>query len=150
MVDMYLASIRPKYAYRIFTGMKKYELRRYFGLKPSKGSIMVVYASGSVKAILGEFIVGEVLFGKPSEIWDMLMDIKDAGVGLDDYSYIKGSRYALAIEIDRTITYKKPITLDTIRNIIPDFNPPMSFRILRSDEPLYELIIRKARSMTNT
>lgn len=33
----YLFSIRPVYAYRIFTGVKKYELRRYLGFEIERG-----------------------------------------------------------------------------------------------------------------
>ncbi|MET1160617.1 MAG: DNA-binding protein [Thermoprotei archaeon] len=145
---MYLASIRPKYVYRIFTGIKKFELRKWIGLKPPTGSTIVVYASGNVKAIVGEFRVGKVVFAKPTDIWDYLSTIEDSGVGLEDYQYIRGSKYALALEILDPILYVKPITLKEIKNIIPGFSPPLSFRELNRDEPLYELIIRKAREYT--
>ncbi|RLG80962.1 MAG: DNA-binding protein [Thermoprotei archaeon] len=142
---MYLASIKPKYAYRIFAGIKKFELRRWFGLKPVQGSVIIVYASGNVKAIIGEFRVGRVLFAKPNEIWDALSEMKEAGIGSDDYQYIRGSKYALAIEVVDPVLYTKPITLKELKSIIPGFMPPLSFRELRPYEPLYELIVRKAR-----
>jgi len=145
---LYLASIKPKYAYRIFTGTKKFELRRWIGIRPIENSTIVVYASGSVKAIIGEFKVGRVLFAKPSDIWDMLSTLGNTGVGVEDYQYIKGAKKALAIEVVNPILYIKPITLDEIRNIIPRFTPPMSFRELSIHEPLYEMIIRKARELT--
>ncbi len=146
--ELYLASIKPKYAYRIFTGIKKYELRRWFGLRPDTNSIIIVYVSGSVKAVIGEFSVGKVLFAKPNDIWKTLSSMSKSGVGSEDYSYIKGSKYALAIEVVNPILYVKPIRLDEIRNILPGFMPPMSFRKLSIDEPLYELIIKKARENT--
>jgi predicted transcriptional regulator len=145
---MYLMSIRPKYAYRIFTGIKKFELRKWFGVKPEEGSIIIVYASGSVRAIIGEFRVGRIIMGKPSYVWDKLSAMESIGVGLEDYQYIRGSKTAMAIEVVDPILYVKPITLEEIRSIIHGFMPPFSFRRLYRDEPLYELIIRKAREST--
>ena len=145
---IYLASIRPKYVYRIFTGVKKFELRKWIGIRPPKGSIIIVYASGSIRAIVGEFRVGRVLFARPGDIWNMLMAMEKPGVGAEDYQYIRGAKYALAIEIINPVMYVKPITLDELRRIIPGFMPPMSMREIDRNEPLYELVIRKAREMT--
>ncbi len=145
---IYLASIRPKYVYRIFTGVKKFELRKWIGIRPPKGSTIVVYASGSVKAIVGEFRVGRVFFAQPSDIWNILMTMEKSGIGAEDYQYIRGAKYALAIEILNPILYVKPIKLDELRRIIPGFMPPMSMKELSKDDPLYELIIRKARETT--
>ncbi len=145
---MYLASIRPKYVYRIFTGVKKFELRKWIGIRPPRGSVVVVYASGSVRAIVGEFRVGRVFFARPNDIWNVLMTMDKPGVGVEDYQYIRGARYAIAIEIINPILYVKPIPLNDIRSIIPGFMPPMSIRELDVNEPLYELIIRKAREAT--
>jgi len=145
MSEIYLISIKPRYAYRIFTGVKKYELRRYLGFKPSTGSIMIVYVSGNVKAILGEFKAGRVLYGSPDEIWSFLRNIGDTGVGLDDFKYIQGSKQALAIEIIEPRLYCKPLKLDDLRRIIPGFEPPLSIVKIDEYDPVYEMVIRKAR-----
>lgn len=141
----YLMSIKPKYAYRIFTGIKKFELRKWFGIMPEQGSIVVVYASGSVKAIIGEFRVGRIIRGTPSEIQRFLELETETGVSREDYNYIHGSKNAMAIEVIEPRLYSKPITLKELRSILPGFMPPLSFRRLHPLEPLYELIIRKAR-----
>jgi len=145
MSEIYLISIKPRYAYRIFTGVKKYELRRYLGLKPSTGSLMIVYVSGKVKAVLGEFKAGRVFYGSPEEIWSILRNIGDTGVGLDDFKYIQGSKQALAIEIVEPKLYYKPLKLDELRRIIPGFEPPLSMVRIDEYDPVYELVIRKAR-----
>ncbi len=148
MEEIYLMSIRPKYAYRIFTGIKRFELRKWFGIVPARGSIIIVYSSGSVKAIIGEFRVGRVFLGAPSEVWDFLTQQPNTGVGRDDYSYIHGSRKAMAIEVVDPKLYSKPIKLAELRSIIPGFMPPLSFRRIDPFEPLYQVIIRKARLTT--
>ncbi len=142
---MYLMSIRPRYAYRIFSGSKKYELRRWFGLRPEPGEIIVVYASGNVRAIIGEFTAGRVIYGEPEEVWRYIMGQRDHGVRREDKEYIAGSRTAMAIEVLNPRLYPEPVSLYKLRNIIPGFNPPMSFRILDRDEPLYRLIIARLR-----
>jgi len=146
--EIYLASIKPKYAYRIFAGSKKFELRKWIGVKPNKGSTIVVYVSGNVRAIVGEFRVGRVIFAPPDDLWNMLMSLEDPGVSAEDYQYIRGARYALALEVLDPLVYIKPITLKELRRIIPGFNPPLSMREASIDEPLYELVIRKAREAT--
>ncbi len=145
MGELYLMSIKPKYAYRIFTGIKRFELRKWFGLVPPRGSIIIVYASGSVKAIIGEFKVGRVFMGSPSDVWSYLERQENTGVGREDYSYIHGSRKAMAIEVIEPRLYNKPIRLSELKSIIPDFMPPLSFRRIDPYEPLYQLVIRRAR-----
>ncbi|MEM4748427.1 MAG: DNA-binding protein [Thermosphaera sp.] len=143
----YLFSIRPVYAYRIFTGVKKYELRRYLGFEIERGDEIVLYVSGRVKSIMGEFTAGRVIRGSPEEVWRRLSRIPDAGVGEGDYKYIKGSRQAMAIEVLNPLVYPSPVDLTTLRRIIPDFNPPLSMKMLDENDPLIELIIRRVRRL---
>jgi len=144
-IKIYLMSVKPKYAYRIFAGMKKFELRRWFGIRPEPGSIVVVYVSGNIKAIVGEFIVGKVVYGTPKKVWDYVQSIPESGIYPEDRVYIDGDKPAMAIEVLKPRLYRKPIKIDEIRRIIPDFFPPMSFRELDRNEPLYKLLIRRLR-----
>lgn len=145
--EMYLISIKPKYAYRIFAGVKKYELRRWFGVKPQPGSLMIVYVSGNIRSLIGEFKAGKVLYGTPSKIWEIVTSQPNTGIFPEDKSYIVGGNPAIAIEILEPRLYRRPVTLDEIRRIIPDFTPPLSFRELYPHEPLYRLLIRKLRKL---
>jgi len=144
--NMYLMSIRPKYARAIFAGIKKYELRRLIGL-PSipEGSLIIVYASGNVKSIVGEFTAGKVYRGTPESIWNIASGKKN-GVGEDAWNYIRGSKKAMAIEVKNPRLYPRPVTLDEIRRIIPGWMPPMSYRQIDDGAPIVELIIKPLRS----
>ena len=144
---MYLMSIRPKYAYKIFAGIKKYELRRWIGIRLDPGSLIVVYASGNVRALIGEFRAGKIVYGSPTKVWNYVRSVPSSGVDMEDRSYIVGSKTALAIEVLSPKLYKHPVKLDELRRIIPGFNPPLSFRELSETEPLYRLIIRKLRRL---
>lgn len=144
-MEMYLISILPLYAHRILTGKKKMELRRYFGLKPGSGSIFVIYASGSTRAIVGEFKAGEVYVGKPEEIARIALS-GETGVFKSDLKYIRGSKIAIGIEIKEVKVYKRPVKLEELRRIFPGFQPPLSFRRIDENEPLYVLLLERLRA----
>ncbi len=142
---LYLISIKPHYAYQIFRGTKKYELRRGVSGQIPEGAVMIVYASGHVRAIIGEFRVGRVIHGNASEVWDHVVRDRSSGIGGDAWRYIRGSSRAMALEVLEPRMYPRRVTLEEIRRIIPGWNPPLSYKLLREGEPLYELIIRKLR-----
>ncbi len=145
MGNIYLMSIKPKFAFEIFSGKKKYELRRWIGVPVSPGSIIVVYVSGSVRAIMGEFKVGRVIEGDAKYLWRQLMGIPNAGIDKDDWPYIRNARRALAIEVLDPVLYKHPVKLETLRSIFPGFNPPQSYWLLVEGDPVLELLIRILR-----
>ena len=140
---MYLMSIRPKFAYQIFTGEKKFELRRAMNINIEPGSKIILYVSGKVKAILGEFTAGRIIEGSAEAVWRTIRQYGNVGIDADDWPYIKGARKALAIEVLNPVMYDRPIRLDEIRRIIPGFMPPISFRRLYPGEPLVKLLIEK-------
>ena len=70
---MMLMSIRPKYAYQILSGAKKYELRRRLTFVPY-GTRVIIYASGNVKAIVGEFKAGRKYTMSLNLLWDLVKD----------------------------------------------------------------------------
>jgi len=70
---MWLSPIEPQYACSILRGVKKYELKGFskdhrLGVK--EGSIIVIYATRSIKATLGGFIAGKHIEGTPDEVWN--------------------------------------------------------------------------------
>ncbi len=138
-------SIKPKYAYKILAGEKKYELRRVVSGRINEGSVLVLYASGRVKAIIGEFTAGKVFCGSPKYVWGIAYR-EGSGVYREDWSYIAGSREAMAIEVISPRTYRNSVKLEDLRIIMPWFNPPLSYRRLSASEPLYKLIIGLLRN----
>ncbi len=142
---MFLMSIRPKFAYQIFTGRKKFELRRWIGIEIPSNSIIIVYVSGNVRAIMGEFTVGKVIMGPPMFIWNEVRRYPDSGIDEDDKPYIIGAKKAMALEVLNPKLYVRSITLDELRTIIPGFNPPLSYRRLYENEPLFKLVLKYIR-----
>ncbi len=142
---IYLMSIRPQFAFQIFRGVKKFELRRWIGVPIEEGSVIVVYASGRVKAIVGEFRVGRVIEGRAEEVWREVMRHPSPGVDHRDWPYIRGAERALALEVRNPVLYPRKVTLDELRMVIPGWAPPLSYKVLRVGEPVYELVIKPLR-----
>jgi len=141
----FLMSIRPQFAYQILRGEKKFELRRRISTPVAPGSVVVIYASGSVKALVGEFLVGRVYSGTAEEVWRQVMMHPSPGVDRDDWPYIRGSKRAMALEVERVLVYPVQVSLRELRRIIPGWQPPISYKVLREGEPLYELVVKKLR-----
>ncbi len=143
--DMYLMSIRPKYAREIIAGRKRFELRKLSGVPPiEEGAVIVMYVSGDVKSIVGEFRAARVIRGTPELVWGVASQ-PGSGVGDDAWQYIRGARRAMAIEVGERYVYERRITLEEIRRVIPGWQPPFSYRRIGEGEPLYELVIRRLR-----
>ena len=115
-----LMSIKTEYANKIFDRIKLYELRK----KPLKENVdtIIVYSSGKVKKVVGEFKIEKIIKDSPDKIWDLGEEV----LGIDKksfFNYFKNSQYAFAIKIKNTIKYDTPKKLS-------DFNiekAPQSF-----------------------
>lgn len=122
-----LMSIKTEYANKIFDGIKLYELRK----KPLKENVdkIIVYSSGKVKKVVGEFKIEKIIKDSPDKIWDLGEEV----LGIDKksfFNYFKNSQYAFAIKIKNTIKYDTPKKLS-------DFNiekAPQSFCYIKEDE----------------
>ncbi|MEM4475184.1 MAG: ASCH domain-containing protein, partial [Fervidicoccaceae archaeon] len=79
--DLFLFSLRPEYAKALFSGLKKYELRRGAGSDLKRGDLAVVYVSGRIKRLFGCFEIGSVFRGSPEEVWRYVSSKRDSGVG---------------------------------------------------------------------
>jgi predicted transcriptional regulator len=142
---VYLMSIRPQYARAIFAGRKKYELRKLSGVRPiEEGAIIIVYSSGKVKSIVGEFKAGRVIIGTPEKIW-AIVRAPGSGIGEDAWPYVRGAKRAMAIEVVSPRLYERPVTLEEIRRVIPGWMPPFSYKRLEEGERIYDLLIKRLR-----
>lgn len=142
MREYFLFSIRPEYASAIFSGVKRFELRRGSGEALKQGDIVIVYASGRVKRIFGRFVVGRIYRGPPARIWRIVTSIRDSGVGRDAWRYIEGSSVAVAIEVLEPKAFTVRPSLHEIRSIFPSWNPPLSYARIDERSPVFRLFIK--------
>lgn len=100
-----LMSIKTEYTNKILDKIKLYELRK----KPFNENVdtVIIYSSGKVKKVVGEFKIDEIIKDTPDNIWNLGEDV----LGIDKksfYEYFKHSKYAYAIKIKDVIKYDIP------------------------------------------
>ena len=129
-----LVSIRPRFVEQIFAGTKTVELRR---LRPrvQAGDLVVVYASGTQKALVGAFQIANVLAVSPTSIWRRF-GAKTGLTKAEFDSYFTGLDTGFAIEVARTWQLAAPVHLATLRRQRGGFHAPQSYRYLDLGEVL--------------
>lgn len=129
-----LLSIRPRFVEAIFDGTKTVELRR---VKPrlQAGDLVVIYASGTTKGIVGAFEVAGVTAATPKNIWRK----HNGGSGLAKTEfdrYFAGVSTGYAIRIGKLWKHPVPVLLGALRELRAGFRPPQSYHYWKRDELL--------------
>ncbi|XGV94915.1 MAG: ASCH domain-containing protein [Leptolyngbya sp. BL-A-14] len=127
-----LLSIRPKYADKIFGGIKEVELRR---TRPRlcEGDLVIVYASSPKKALIGTFEVERIIQKPLNELWREVQG--KASISYEDFCcYYEGLSVGCGIFLDNTHYFNKPIELERLRREWDNFRPPQSYRYLKPSE----------------
>jgi predicted transcriptional regulator len=133
-----LISLLPKWAEEILSGDKKWEYRR-IRIKAQPESRIIFYASKRLQAIVGEAIIEKVICA-PIEllIRQTINEVLETPEDLRES--FKGKEIGCAIKIKSPIKYKKPVTLQEIREKIPGFRPPQSFYYISDENPLIQML----------
>jgi len=127
-----LISIRPKYAEKIFSGIKTVELRR---VRPrlKSGDLVLVYVSSPTKALMGAFEVDSVTGGSPRQIWEKFNG--KSGLTKSEFNdYYEGAKQAFAVVLKRLWKFEKPVKLTQLRRNRSGFRPPQSYHYLTFEE----------------
>jgi len=129
-----LVSIRPRFAQQIFAGTKTVELRR---IRPrvQAGDLVVVYASGEQKALVGAFQIAKVYAASPNSIWRRF-GTKTGITKAELDIYYSGLETGFAIEVERTWRLPAPVDLAALRRQRGGFHAPQSYRYLDLGEVL--------------
>jgi predicted transcriptional regulator len=115
-----LLSIKPVFAYNIFTGKKKFEYRRTIFKEPVDR--IIVYASSPVKMVIGEFSVKDILFEDLDYLWCKTKN--HSGITKEHfYSYFYDKDRGYAIKVGKIIRYQTPSPLHDLYGI----KAPQSF-----------------------
>jgi len=123
-----LVSIRPRFVEQIFAGTKTVELRR---IRPrvKAGDLVIIYASGSQKALVGAFQIADVVAASPATIWRRYGS--KTGVTKCEFDgYFTDLKIGFAIVVARTWQLASPIQLATLRSQQGGFHAPQSYRYL--------------------
>lgn len=114
-MTVWIFPIKPLFAAQIYSGLKKYELRRR--VRVSRGDLVVLYETAPVKALTGEFVAGEVVL-KPAEVVrrDVIAGLL-RGCDERDLPYVGLKGVVAVIEVRAPRVYPEPITLDELRKL---------------------------------
>lgn len=141
-----LLSIRPKYADLIFNGRKTIELRR---VRPriQRGSIILIYVSSPVKALMGGFLVQKVIQGSPTYLWRVIGN--ETGITKKEFeTYYSGLSLGFAISASKVWQLKNPIVLNKLKQRWENFTPPQGYRYINLQEIDNDLLLQNLKGET--
>ncbi|MHA1357892.1 MAG: hypothetical protein ACTSRC_07275 [Candidatus Helarchaeota archaeon] len=131
-------SIKPKFSRQIFSGTKKYELRKT-PIKNKSEKFVFVYESSPTKAIVGSFKINKILKNTPQAIWNAFKN--EIGISqVEFFAYFKQKQWAYAIKITQPQEFKEHISLEELRELNESWRPPQSFCYLKNDSEVNSLI----------
>lgn len=133
VADGLFMSIKPHYAERILTGEKTVELRRKSPTRTP--SAVVIYGSGTVKAVMGTADLSGIRTASPAEIWDEYgIHSGIARRAFDEY--FAGSDRATALVLENARAAERRIPLPALRHF--GLEPPQSWRYISG--PLLDVL----------
>lgn len=130
-----LLSIRPEHAHRIFTGSKRFELRKV--LPVADFGRVFLYETGGT-GIVGWFDVGEIIRQPIDRLWKT---VGNAATSHDRfYAYFSTAREGYAIAIRNSRRFQNPISANGLNGDRLKLQPPQSFIILEPGQPFWTLL----------
>ncbi|MEU3114308.1 ASCH domain-containing protein [Micromonospora chalcea] len=128
-----LLSLRPRFADAILSGTKTVELRRR-PINAQPGTLVILYSSAPVMAIVGTARLRQVMVSDPQTAWGNHHPA--LGLQKDEYDgYLDGSPLAYLLHLTQVCTLNEPLHLHRLRQD-GGFHPPQSFRYVAPSDPL--------------
>ncbi|ARI79418.1 ASCH domain-containing protein [Microcystis sp. LEGE 00066] len=128
-----LMSIKPKYVEKILKGEKTAEFRRSMYSSIKKGDQVFIYSSSPQKALVGKFIIDEIINDTVENLWKLKG--KEGCISYEEFmNYYDGISSGHCLVLKEIITFPAPIKLEELRSQIVNFRVPQSCRYLRPDE----------------
>lgn len=104
-----LLSIKPKYVDAIIAGSKTVEYRTRIR-KDARVTKVLIYRSGDMKKVVGEFDIGRIIGGTPEQVWEQTKEL--GGIARSDYfRYFANRNRAYAYCICNLKLYSDPMSL---------------------------------------
>jgi predicted transcriptional regulator len=127
-----LLSVAPRFATRIFAGMKTVELRKV-PPKLMKGDLVLLYVTSPEKSLQGVLRVTGIKSGKPEELWEE--NKERVGLSHTEFKdYFNGTAIGCAISFDNIEQLDVPLSLATLRTLFPGFQPPQVHRYVSAED----------------
>ena len=122
-------SIRPQYSEKILAGRKTVGLRRRFPVSPQRGTVVYIYSTTPVRALVGSAEIKTVVKLPLSDIWRHYGN--DASIVRADFdAYFEGLSEGVAIELSKIKALSPTLALSELRERF-GFTPPQSFQYIQ-------------------
>jgi len=130
--DVVLLSVRSPHVERLLDGSKTIELRRR-PLRLAPGTVVLLYAAGERKALVGSVVACEVDEGTPHALWRRHR--LKAGLSYAEFkTYFAGATVGYALSVQGARALEQPIPLAELRNRWAHFLTPQTHRRIESAE----------------
>jgi predicted transcriptional regulator/DNA-binding XRE family transcriptional regulator len=118
-------SIHPQYTNKIMEGTKTVELRRRFPLTAAPGTVVYIYSTSPIRALVARAEIADVNKLPISQIWRKFS--KPAVIKREDFdSYFNGLAEGFALHFANVQPLPRPLALSELRDRF-GFQPPQSF-----------------------
>ena len=133
VADDLLLSVRPQYMDKILSGTKRVELRRKFSSK-WLGHMVNLYASGSVRQMVGRATVNRVVCKAPELIWTEFKN--EIGCSREEFDkYTAGANEIYALELTEVTPFRVPVSRCEASELLRDrLVPPQSYCTLEKNK----------------
>lgn len=126
-----MISIKPKYMELILNGKKSIELRK---CRPTvdfnQDTLIVLYCTSPIKAVVGFCVLKELLEDSPQSFWSKFSD--SVGIAKNDFfEYYLNTDRVIGLKLDRIYQLNQPLPLDLIKEELPEFSPPQTYKYFR-------------------
>lgn len=120
MNRLVVMSIRPRFAKAIYSRTKQFEFRRV-RTQLRSGDLVLVYESAPVSYLTGQFHVGKVVIGSPTD----LIELEAEGTSrVAVQHYLLGAQVASAIEVLDPVRWREKVCFN---EFLPGYRPPQSY-----------------------
>ncbi|MEM6398147.1 MAG: ASCH domain-containing protein [Bacteroidota bacterium] len=127
MKNLLVISIRPEYMKLILAGEKSIELRKCKPSLPKDDILVALYCTAPVKAVVGFCLLDELIEDSPSSLWGRFSEL--VGVDKKTYQdYYNNNSKAVGLKLDSVYQLEKELSLDKIREEVPNFAPPQTYK----------------------
>lgn len=133
--EQILISLDARHAENILCGRKLVELRRR-SMRVSPGATVWMYAKLPVGSIVGHVKVESVDCSSPAQLWRRYGSV--SGLSKQEFfDYFSGVTQGVALVLREKNRLKKPLTLESIRQVDEAFHPPQFFARVTPGHPLH-------------
>lgn len=134
-----LMSIKPQYVEKILRGEKTVEVRSR-KLKINFGARVWIYSTLPKGCIEVTATVKCIEYADPKKVWELYAT--KIGITKSEFdNYVHNKIKVSAIELTNITKIKQPITLNSIKSCIEDFQPPQFFSHIKSGMKISDFLI---------